>query len=208
MKHTQRLQFNKPSTLSASTANGGDSGGGGQNRQSDTLLPGAAASFFVMEDDLPSSVVVNHPDMVRPGGSVTGGSSLRFGGSGRRNSGGSSDSASPRVVTFVRHPDIQEIREDGEEMTPVAMEPLSQRRRSQMPRRNVSIQLNNNVIDEEYAAGDDDGGLYLVAPDPLELEYGSNGGGYRYGSRRDRSLSLPAVHGNFRLLRSALYGDR
>jgi hypothetical protein len=79
----------------------------------------------------------------------------------------------------------------------------------------VSIQLANNSTafyaasnnDNEAAATTED--LYLVAPEPLEPEYLSvNGGGGGYGSRRDRSLSLPSVHGNFRLLRSAQFAHR
>ena len=199
MKHTQYLQFSRqpaPAGLVRS-----DSPIAGRRRQSplaaETATPTLPpSSLFVMEDELPSSVVVNHPDMARNGSS----SSIRNGGGGgsRRNSG-STDNV-PRV-SFVRHPDIPEVRED-EETTAGLAEPFPQQRRRPPSRRKVSIQLNNNSTAVYTSDSTED--LYLVAPEPLEPEFSVNGGGYRLGGgRRDRSLSLPAVHGNFRLLRSA-----
>ena len=140
-----------------------------------------------MEDDLPPpppALVLDHPDITRSGGLVR--TAVVPG--GRRGSGNSDNVR----VTFVRHPDIPDISEE-EELASVP---------PRRPRRKVSIQHNNPVSfpnGGRAAAGRDD--LYLVAPEPLEPEYSAAAGAFR--AKRDRSLSLPAVHGNFRLLRSA-----
>jgi hypothetical protein len=156
-----------------------------------------------MEDELPPAVVVDHPDITRPGGGATvraaaAASVIPVG--GRRGSG-NSDNNNVRV-TFVRHPDIPDIREDEELASVPPRRPL----RKVSMQHNSPVSFLNGSRAAAAAAGRDD--LYLVAPEPLEPEYSSlssygaeASGAFR--TKRDRSLSLPAVHGNFRLLRSA-----
>lgn len=197
MKQTKSLQFHQRYAGGGVAVHATSSVGRG-------LPPPAEpppSSLFVMEDDIPPTVVVNHPEIPRKAG---GGGGVRVvnpsGSSGGRRGSGNPENVR---VSFVRHPDIPDIRED-EELA--ALPP----RRTTTTRRKVSIQQNSPVTfangirstTAAAAAAADD--LYLVAPEPLELEYAYGDSNGRLGrGRRDRSLSLPAVHGNFRLLRSA-----
>ena len=199
MKHTKSLQFHpRPNAALVRAVSPTRRWGPPAAEQT---APLSSTSLFVMEDELPPAVVVDHPDITRPGGGATvrAAAAASVAPVGGRRGSGNSDSNNVRV-TFVRHPDIPDIREDEE------LASLPPRR----PLRKVSMQHNSPASflngSRAAAAGRDD--LYLVAPEPLEPEYSSlssygaeASGAFR--AKRDRSLSLPAVHGNFRLLRSA-----
>ena len=94
---------------------------------------------------------------------------------GRKDSGVSDSSR----VTWVRHPEIPSIAEE---------EVLSFKAISRP---------SNRSLEELYDVVP--GYLEIVAPEPSTPPTSSF-----FCQKRDRSLSLPAVHGNFRLLRPAI----
>ena len=109
----------------------------------------------------------------------------------RRSSRGEAGS---RRIPRALHPEIPSITE-GEELSMQAI-PIPRSQPMSTSGKVGHLQHNNHQKDEDRSLDE----LYDIAPGYLELEAPEELAD-SCPKRTDRSLSLPAVHGNFRLLR-------